>query len=378
VRIIANNSLPFPVAQTTGTAAVAQVSRGHRIKRYAFRAVAIFLGVLMALVLCEVALRIAGWSAPGFYIQGRGPVNLRNSGRDGGAYPPGARGELRHYDYSVQCIVNSYGFRDAEIIPKRPGEWRIGVLGDSFTAGVGVNQSERFADIFRAEIQRRRSDVTVVNLGAPLCGTACEAAMLDRVSRDYQLDEIVLAFYGGNDVEENTAWYLQLNRPPSDERTVSMKAKDWLREHSRLSTFLWVSGVRAFATFRPPGIYSQTDLERSWADTEQSLKQLKASVGNRKLTILYLPAVPEWSDEVWREMRTRYGVPEEGRHLVRTALARWSRDNQFAWVDATDWLRQCSSVKDCDFPVDGHWNARGHLLVAQGLLGLPYWAEPRR
>jgi hypothetical protein len=286
-------------------------------------------------------------------------------------------GELRHYDYVVEFRSNRYGFRDSEIEPKRNGEWRIGILGDSFTAGIGVKRQERFADIFGAELRRHRPNVTVWNLGAPLCGTACEAAMLDRVSQEYQLDEIVLAFYGGNDVEDNSSWHaniIQASSPPS-ERQLSMRGKDWLREHSRVSTFLWVNGIRAWATFRPPGIYSQSDLNRAWHHTEQSLQHLKTLAGAKRLVILYLPAVPEWNDEVWQEMRTRYHATDEGRNVVRKAVADWSRQHDLLFVDATEWLRKCESLRPCVFPVDPHWNAHGHFLVAQGLLSLPVWAE---
>lgn len=381
MRLIANSSWRLPVRTSSERASgSARTVGGNRIKLYTFRAVSVLVGFTVTFVLGEVALRVAGWSAPGFYVEGRGPIALRPPGRSGGAFPPGVHGELRHYDYAVEFNINRYGFRDSEIEPKRNGEWRIGILGDSFTAGMGVKQQERFADIFSAELRRQRPNITVWNLGAPLCGTACEAEMLDRVSRDYQLDEIVLAFYGGNDVEDNSAWYANITHPspPADERSVSTKAKDWLREHSRVSTFLWVNGMRAWATFQPPGIYRQTDLDRSWPDTERSLQHLKDIAGVKKLMILYLPAVPEWNDVVWQQMRTRYQTTDDGRNIVRKAVADWSGQHDVAFVDATDWLHKCDSLEACVFPVDPHWNARGHLLVAQGLLSFTDWAEPKQ
>lgn len=322
------------------------------------------------MTLAEAGLRIVGWSAPGLYIDGRGPVALRNPGTNGGAFPHRAHGELRHYDYDVEFSTNSFGFRDSEVLTKQNGEWRIGFLGDSFTAGMGVKQQERFADVFAAEMRRTRSDLTVWNLGAPLCGTACEAAMLERVSQAYQLDEIVLAFYGGNDIEDNSAWYASISNPSAatDQRTLSLKARDWLREHSRVSTFVWVNALRAGATFKPPGIYNEADLNQSWPDTARSLQHLKDIVGARKFVILYLPAVPEWNDGVWQDVRTRYGAADEGRNIIRNAVANWSRQNNVPFVDATVWLHGCDSLQACVFPVDPHWNAHGHFLVAEGLL----------
>jgi len=328
------------------------------------------LGVVFVLVALEIGLRIAGWPTPGFYVNGAGPIELRAPGKNGGAFPPNVHGELRHYDYTVPCNTNSFGFRDAEIRPKQPGEWRIGLLGDSFTAGVGVQQEDRFADIFSAETRKSRPNVTVWNLAAPLCGTACETEMLKSVSSNYQLDEIVLAFYGGNDLEDNNWWYASddPNRAAAPQPPLASRFRDWVRDHSRLATFVWVQAIRGLATFKPPGIYHKADLDRFWPDTDRSLKALQTTAESRRLTIFYLPSPPEWSDKIWQEMRTRYHLPEDGRFLVHDAVAKWAQEQGIEFIDATPWLHKCQADADFLLPVDPHWTAKGHRLVAQALL----------
>jgi hypothetical protein len=98
----------------------------------------VVFGFALAFSLGEVVVRLGGWVAPGFYFRGNGPIELRVPGKSGGAFPPGVHGEIRHYDYTVECDVNRYGFRDHDPTPKRDGERRIGFLGDSFTLGMGV------------------------------------------------------------------------------------------------------------------------------------------------------------------------------------------------------------------------------------------------
>jgi lysophospholipase L1-like esterase len=328
-----------------------------------------FLKVVFVLAALEIGLRIAGWPTPGFYVNGAGPIELRAPGKNGGAFPPNVHGELRHYDYTVPCNTNSFGFRDAEVGPRQPGEWRIGLLGDSFTAGVGVRQEDRFADIFAAEIRKSNPNVTVVNPGAPLCGTACETEMLRTVSANYQLDEVVLAFYGGNDLEDNSWWYASAdpNRVAAPQPPPAARFRDWLRDHSRLATFVWVQAIRALATFQPPGIYKKADLDRYWPDTDRALQALRAGAGPR-LTIFYLPSPPEWDDNIWHEMRSRYGMPDDGRFLVHNAVANWAKEHKIYFIDATASLHKCQSDKDCLLRVDPHWTAKGHQLVAQALL----------
>lgn len=339
-----------------------------RIKVWVFRLVSAVFGFSIALFASEMMLRVAGWPSPGLYVDGEGPIALRAAGENGGTFPPNTRGELRHYDYSVEWNTNSFGFRDPEITAKKSGEWRIGFLGDSFTAGIGVRQQDRFSDLFGAALLKSQPNTSVWNLGAPLCGTACEAAMLTHANQVYQLDEIVLAFFGGNDLEDNAAWF---TRDRAKERTeaavTSSSPKDWLRQHSRLATFLWINVIRGWATFRPPVTYSQADLDRYWPDTERALRVLQGAVGSRRLTILYLPSQPEWDDEAWRLMRSRYRAAEDARYLVRDAVADWSRREGVQFLDATNWLRQCSPASECIHPVDPHWNAKGHFLVGRGL-----------
>jgi hypothetical protein len=355
-----------------------RVPLGKGFKIQIFRLLTILFGIFVALIIAEIALRMVGWPTPGLYVGGSGPVTLRSPGRDGGAFPPKVRGELRHYDYDVECVVNSYGFRDAEIGSKQNGEWRVGILGDSFTAGIGVRQNERFADMFGTAIRRFRPNITVWNLGAPSCGTACEAEMLKGVDQKYQLDEIILAFYGGNDLEDNASWYANAaDSPKSHEDSLAVEARGWLREHSRVATFVWVNGLRAWASFQPPGVYTQTDFNRYWPDTDRSLQYLLDIVGSKKMTILYLPAGPEWNDLIWEKMRSRYHLMDDQRYVVKRAVANWSQGHGVEFMDATDWLRGCESFQACVFPVDSHWNAHGHSLVAQGLLSQKRWAGPK-
>jgi GDSL-like Lipase/Acylhydrolase family len=348
-----------------------------RLKSLSFRVFAIASGIIVALGAIEIGLRVAGWPAPGLYVNGRGPIELRAAGRNGGAYPPGIRGQMNHYDYSVDWEVNNFGFRDGDVGAKRSDEWRIGFLGDSFTAGVGVRQQERFTDLFSRELGRDRPNVTVWNLAAPLCGTACETAMLEGATQAYQFDEVVLAFYGGNDLEDNSSWFATGSEtsPKADRPGLATETRNWLRQHSRSASFVWVTGVRGWASFRPPGIFARADLDRYWLDTERSLRLFRGAVGARRFTILYLPSTPEWDESVWQIMRSRYHAADDSRHLVRDAVAEWSRRDGVTFIDATEWLQKCPPDASCVFPVDPHWTAKAHSLVAQGLLNSTRWTK---
>jgi hypothetical protein len=274
-------------------------------------------------------------------------------------------------------VVNTHGFRERERQAKSLGEWRIGLLGDSMTAGIGVKQRERFGEVLYEAIQQQAPSITLWNLGAPRCGTACEEEILDGVGRAYDLDEIILAFFGGNDVEDNVHWdhRVATQDTPVPGSMLSEEIRGWLREHCRLTTFLWINIFRAFASLHPQRDYSVSALQSSWPATERALARMKEVVGSRPFTILYLPATPEWDNRIWKEMKRRYGVTDDGRFVAKQAVMQWAQQHGVAFVDATLWLRTCPSVKDCTFPVDGHWNSRGHHLVGEGLA--QYWKSRR-
>src|SRR5262245_10316510 len=206
---------------------------------------------MSGIAVIEISLRATGWPAPGFYKDGRGPLALVAPGPAGGAYPPNITGRLRHYDYDVEWSVNGDGFRERPRQRKQAGERRIGILGDSFAAGFGVERQRRFTDVWYEKTAQRGS--TLWNLATPNCGTTCEAAILEGIGSNYELDEIILTFYSGNDLSDNIEWdQAKENR----ERGGAARMRGWLREHSRAATFAWVYLLRSFASISQPGVYS--------------------------------------------------------------------------------------------------------------------------
>jgi lysophospholipase L1-like esterase len=69
----------------------------------------------------------------------------------------------RHSGSGVERL-NSRGFRDAEIPPKTPDRYRIVVVGDSFTAGNGIEEQERFSNLIG---QFLGPSYEVLNFGRP-------------------------------------------------------------------------------------------------------------------------------------------------------------------------------------------------------------------
>src|SRR5215468_9051645 len=99
---------------------------GSGSRRAAIGTIALVLGsVVIALALCEIAMRATGISFPRFD---------RPDALLGDSLIPGATGWYTQEGHAFVAI-NAAGFRDRDrpLAPPPPGTLRIAVLGDSFT-----------------------------------------------------------------------------------------------------------------------------------------------------------------------------------------------------------------------------------------------------
>jgi len=103
------------------------------------------------------------------------------------------------------CIVNSQGYADADEFVATPAlaaaDYRVMLLGDSFTFGASADYGRSWADLLEAHLQSGH-DAVVWNFGTP--GTGTRQALV--TAHDYvpimKPDVVVLAFFN-NDFQEN-------------------------------------------------------------------------------------------------------------------------------------------------------------------------------
>ncbi len=104
-------------------------------------------------------------------------------------FRPGATGTWESDEFRERTTINSIGMRDREVGPKRPGEFRILAIGDSFTYGHGVGAEESWPRVLEDLLAERVPDsgpVTVLNAGQPGYG-------IDQVFESFRLRRLGLA-----------------------------------------------------------------------------------------------------------------------------------------------------------------------------------------
>ena len=169
-------------------------------------------GLLMGVIIGEVGLRVAsieGFQKIGDFVDSA-PTGFHTSDRDlGWKLKPGISGEWKGEGASF-VRVNSEGLRDREHTKaKPPNTLRVAVLGDSFTEAIHVPVEQTFwskleRKLGNCEAVKGRKNVEVINFGVQGYGTAQELIMLRQKVWDYNPDIVVLAFFIGNDVINNS------------------------------------------------------------------------------------------------------------------------------------------------------------------------------
>lgn len=172
---------------------------GARLRRRAKLLLAL-TSVLFALLVAEVALRIAGYSFPVFYT----PDQER-----GYALRPGAEG-LYNKEGESYVRINSEGLRDREHTKAKPSDTiRIAVIGDSYAEALQVEQDESFWAVLERRLQECPEfnggrKVEAINFGVSGYGTAQQLITLRTKVFDYSPDIVLVAFTTNNDITDNS------------------------------------------------------------------------------------------------------------------------------------------------------------------------------
>ncbi len=169
-------------------------------------------GLFMGVVIGEIGLRAAqveGYPKIGDFVDSAPTVFHTSDPNLGWKLKPGASGEWNGEGASL-VQVNSEGLRDRERTKaKPPNTLRVAVLGDSFTEAIHVPVEQTFwskleRKLGNCEAIKGRKNVEVINFGVQGYGTAQELILLRKKVWDYSPDIVILAFFIGNDVINNS------------------------------------------------------------------------------------------------------------------------------------------------------------------------------
>ena len=153
----------------------------------------------IALGLGEVSLRAIGFSYPNFWTPD--PVT-------GTSLRPGMEGWQRD-EGKAYVRISRQGLRDREHAVDKPANtYRIAVLGDSYAEAMQVEMDHAFWALLPEKLKAcgfaPGKQIETLNFGVSGYGTSHELLMLQSRVWQYQPDMVLLAFFPGNDVRNNS------------------------------------------------------------------------------------------------------------------------------------------------------------------------------
>ena len=278
-------------------------------------------------------------------------------------------------EYAITESFNSRGVRGPEYSLEKPSdEYRIVVLGDSFTEGYTVEFEELFSEVLKRRLSEQTGRrIEVINLGVGGYSTDQELLLYQTEGRQYHPDLTVLMFHDNDTWFNRQARYgpwrrgykplFRLERealhltntpvPPPDpprppqpadatsttEKPLRDRLKGALAEHSQL--YRWIRrrikntasvynlaialdltdppNAKEETSIRVPkefGVYRRVyapEIRAAWEVTEALLAKLKQEVhaDDSKLLVFHVPAQATVHLEKWELMKQNYGLTED-------------------------------------------------------------------
>lgn len=310
------------------------------------------------------------------------------------------QGVFERDEFKFEVNFNSEGMREKEVFIKKPkNKKRIAVMGDSFTWGVGVKDSERFTNI----VENKNNDrFEVLNFGVSGYGPIQYLLQLDKIL-EFNPDIIFIAFCLGNDFADNVFYnrygYYKPFTVLNDSSEIDVHGYPLPRVHefntnyqfvehpflksilknsqlnSLIHSFLLKKGyiVQKFPNQaghigtdeHQRDIYIPNFSEQStmyMKDMSDVNKKILAKIRDRlktkniKLSIIVTPTKCEYGS-CFRPFD--YKKNNNARNLLIEDL----KELKINYIDNTDSLNLVDFWED-----DGHWRPSGHIKIADGIL----------
>ncbi len=389
------------------------------MRRFFARSLLLLAGLVVALLLAEVGLRLSGFSHFNPYIVDR---------EVGYSLRPNAAGWWRKEGWTY-VRINSQGLRDREhTFAKRPDTIRIAVLGDSFAEALQVPMEKTFWTVMEQRVQdcarahelkagSAGMKVEVLNFGVSGFSTARELILLRQRVWQYSPDIVLLLVTTRNDIRDNARGldpYANSGLPYFIYREGSLtlddsslqarnrssyfrlqqsfigKSINWLRDHLRLvglidsarEAYQWREQPtdRKKSRLNEPGIDDEvfsapmnSDWEAAWRVTEGLIVRMRSEVNAKGAKFLVVTGSTGIQVSPDASLRTEYmkrlGVDTLFYADVR--IKALGEHEGFEVLSLAPTLADYASRNKVflhgsgETKGKGHWNEAGHHLVGE-------------
>lgn len=285
-----------------------------------------------------------------------------------------------HWTTNAQSLRGSHEYA----IPKPPGMKRVVALGDSYTFGIGVDDSLTYAAQTERALRLACTDsVEVINTGAGGYGTSQELEIYERFGRLFQPDLVILGFTT-NDFDDIMQYSLHaivgdsaVPKAAADRPNIEAAKRvsemipgySWLITHSALvnglrQVYFGVKRLATSGTQQGIGVTveRQPD-ERAIALQRAVLRRLKSQVeasGAKLVVVLML-------DE---KSARHYCAADREKAAAMTTMRRLCAELSLECIDVGEWM--VTSMPGADLKTlyiqgDGHFTVGGQTMTTSAI-----------
>lgn len=351
------------------------------------------LGVLLALVMLELGVRMLGlYEFPtDDFIQPHAEL--------GWSHTPGKEGYWTVGEDRIHVKINSKGLRDKEYpYRKEEGTFRILVLGDSFTEGFQVPLEDTFCKVMECELNKDGGKFEVINAGFAGMGTDYELLFLKREGYKYGPDLVMIGFFG-NDIYDNyrSNSILETRNAPLEyeKKSLIIHVKKFLAQNSCaynyfgytlpkyvpfLAKVLMKLGLISFQPIDAADAVDQLhylvfskeygpEWNKAWEVTQLLISEVRKEAEDcgSRLAVVSIPFREQVYESIWQsrlsgpEMRKR----EWDLNKPDRLLGRFLAEAEIPFLKLLPYFKKASDKVKLYHSEDGHWNTAGHHLAGR-------------
>lgn len=374
-----------------------------------FKLLVPLFALLVILLLVEAGFGLYHWGGSSPFVH-RVPDPVL-----GWRLQPGARYRYIGMDYRARVEYNADGWRDVEPPASGPtAAPRILVLGDSYLEGYTVDLEQTFHRRLQASLRAAgHPGVQVRNLAVGGYGTLQEYLAYHHFGRAPAPDLVVLGFYFGNDLRNNSRVLETRYWPPGSDKALSrpflLPGPGWAlspvdfagaqaryrRARERLDRRPWwkaTASYRAYGLLRSgywrlrrastvagrhtgasQSCVQDDEYRAAWRTTDRILTRLQREVSASGARLLVF-TVPKEGGRQPAKVTLLDGDGRRWNCVDQDAVARLRRLTERRAIAFVD-LGPAFAVASADDPqallvrTEGHWNAAGHRLAAREVAG---------
>ncbi len=296
------------------------------------------------------------------------------------------------------------GYRLADSSRFMSRNYKIGVFGDSVTAGLQVQDDETFPRLLEQLLESNGDEgIDVYNFGMGGTGTYHQLLRYLTVSEDVDLNLVILAFLPGNDVLNNyrplgkayelpgSPYYDAGGNPVrrneisgGGSSTKARALREWIREYAIGSSFIAraayfgkvVVQARVFGSSRfgstHLGVHETPSIEweKAWKVTEEIILQFATETRNRNddFIILIVTGNEQIEDAIGTNLSHKgydYSYPNQ-------RISRFCNSHGLRCYDSLPFFIERGRALNLTYPFfswkyDGHYAVIGHRTMAEYL-----------